>query len=120
MLESYGATRRELKFLITRKRRVELNAMTAPQFVSWLELQLDMHGAGKVVPAPELIERRAREALASRFLRERVGELEREALAAAAKSTLPDDLGPRVQQLLEQHPDLAWDDAVELALPRAS
>ena len=30
--------------------RVELNAMTTPQFLEWLELKMEQHGIGKVIP----------------------------------------------------------------------
>ena len=39
LLSEYGATRDEIDFLCHRHRRVELNAMTAPQFVEWIEAQ---------------------------------------------------------------------------------
>jgi hypothetical protein len=35
--------------------RVELNAMTADQFIDWLERKLDEQGIGKVVPDPETL-----------------------------------------------------------------
>lgn len=36
------------------KHRVELNAMSSPQFIAWLDEKMAAHGGGKVVP-PELV-----------------------------------------------------------------
>ena len=40
--------------------------MTSDQFVAWLEGKLEEHGAGKVVPGAEVLERHARRVLARR------------------------------------------------------
>ena len=50
-LKRNGATDREIDFLLEGERgfgqRVELNAMTSPQFVDFLVSKLAEHGAGK-------------------------------------------------------------------------
>jgi hypothetical protein len=106
-----GATEEELAFLAPNEggqgQRVELNAMTAPQFVAFLERKLTQYGAGKVVPDESvLVEHAAR-------------ILEREAaarwLATMPKETIPatpDGLADKVRTLLATVPAMAWDDAV--------
>ena len=87
-LEEYGATDEEIAFLFGAKRRVELNAMTSRQFLDWLEGKLEEHGAGKVVPPLEMLESKARSAIALRLVSDRIAEIEdaarREAAAADA------------------------------------
>src|SRR5829696_4215309 len=35
--------------------RVELNAMTTPQFIAWLDAKMKKHGHGKLIPPHEVI-----------------------------------------------------------------
>ena len=35
--------------------RVELNAMTTPQFIAWLDRKMAEHGDGKLIPPPEVL-----------------------------------------------------------------
>ena len=111
-LEEYGATDEEIAFLFSAKRRVELNAMTSRQFLDWLEGKLEEHGAGKVVPPLEMLESKARSAIALRLVSDRVAEIEDAARREAAAAELPDDLAERVGRVLDECPDLAWEDAV--------
>jgi hypothetical protein len=99
--------------------RVELNAMTADQFVAWLERKLTEHGVGKVVPAEDVLARAYRRARYSQDLEAAVEKLmeeqdreagDREAVAA------PRSLARKVTQLLGKRRELTWDEAVwELA-----
>ena len=58
--------------------RVELNAMTTPQFIAWLDGKMDEHGVGKLVPPAEVltaelnqrVEQKVRATLTERILRE--------------------------------------------------
>jgi hypothetical protein len=58
--------------------RVELNAMTTPQFIDWLDGKMKEHGNGKLVPPPDVIkadldkriEDKVRATLIERILRE--------------------------------------------------
>ena len=74
-LREYGLGEEEIDFLIRQGRRIELNAMTSDQFVAWLEGKLAEHGAGKVVPEVEVLERHARRVLARRLAADRVRSL---------------------------------------------
>lgn len=49
-LSRYGATEEEINYLLNDSRRVELNAMTSPEFVAFGERKLAAHGIEKIVP----------------------------------------------------------------------
>ena len=53
-LEINGANEEEIDFLLG-GRRVELNAMTSDQFVTFIEEKLEEHGVAKVIPDEELL-----------------------------------------------------------------
>jgi Topoisomerase 6 subunit A/Spo11, Toprim domain len=86
-------------------RRVELNAMTSPQFISFLERKLRKNNVKKIVPDQEL--------LAEAFVElERGRRLEK----AAEKLKIdmddfeaPKDLQRRVRKYLKEHQELRWD-----------
>jgi hypothetical protein len=101
--------------------RVELNAMTTPEFIEWLDDKMEAHGVGKLIPpsavlTADLDERLAakvRAAVTARILREaRADEQIAEALAAIAR---PDAAALRagIQQLFEDQPEAKWRDHVE-------
>jgi hypothetical protein len=35
--------------------RVELNAMTTPQLIEWLDAKMEAHGDGKLIPPQEVL-----------------------------------------------------------------
>jgi hypothetical protein len=115
-LRAYGATEDEIEFLCRRKRRVELNAMTSDRFVSWLEVRLRGHGAGKVVPDAATLEAKAREAIAARIVREHAAAVEAAAWTEAEAVALPSGLARRARAILAAHPELSWEEAVERAV----
>ncbi len=61
-LADSGATEEEQNFLVTKEtyngwtgQRVELNALTAPQFIKWLESKLRENGVEKIVPPAAVV-----------------------------------------------------------------
>jgi hypothetical protein len=100
-----GVTPAELAFL--RTKRVELNAMTAPQFVDFLERKLTEHGVAKVVPPVEMLQEHAQ-----RIIARREAEKLLAAMPKPSPAVLPTDLDERVRAMLRDHPELPWDDAV--------
>jgi hypothetical protein len=50
--------------------RVELNAMTSPEFIAWLDDKMEQHGEGKVIP-PDTILRDRLVSTAEEIVRER-------------------------------------------------
>jgi hypothetical protein len=115
-----GATTEEVTFMFADwekhpgcLRRVELNALTSPQFVQFLDDKLRQHGIEKVVPqADELAN------AYSLF----VGNAKVEAVIKKAVDNMdeddeeievPEDLEQQVRKYLEDHPTARWDEAVQ-------
>lgn len=77
--------------------RVELSAMTTPQFIEWLDQKMAKHGSGKLIPPPDVlteelaesIDRKVRTAIAERILREAGFEDQVAAAIAAIKTRTP-------------------------------
>ena len=109
-LERHGATSDEIRFL--RTRRVELNAMTSPQLVAFLETAFQRHGVEKLIPEPAVLDQHARYLLAQRYLADLVKQQSDDIAARAAGAKLPDDLDDRLHRLLAYRPELSWDAAI--------
>jgi hypothetical protein len=115
-LREYGLGDEEVEFLIGRGRRYELNAMNSDQFLAWIEGKLEKHGAGKVVPEDEVLERHARRVFARQAVAGGARPLIEAAEAKAAAAKLPADLRRRVSQRLKDKPVLSWEEALEEVL----
>ena len=99
--------------------RVELNAMTTPQLIAWLDEKMADHG--KLIPPTDVleqelaarIERKVRAAITERILRE--AELDGQVAAAVAKMKLPDGerLARDTAKLFKRKPDSEWRDHIE-------
>lgn len=124
-LRSQGATKEECNFLVRGRRgkswwgeRVELNAMSSPQFIEFVHSQLEAHGVEKLVPDEEVLaaaywQVRRRDALMKEIERRLAesqladsGDGDRQILAT------PDDLSERVRDLLDGT-KLNWISAVQ-------
>ena len=99
--------------------RVELNAMTTPQFIEWLDGKMAPYG--KLVPPLEVleaelaerIEQKVRAAVTERILREAGFENQvAEALAVIEKPN-GEALADGIKDLFEQEPDREWRDHIE-------
>ena len=112
-LRRHGATEVEIEFL--RTHRVELNAMTAPQFVEFLEKKLALH-AKKVIPDKAVIEAHARRLWEQQQAKERCKDILQTIHAEAQTAELPGDLVARVKKLLKKERMLSWDQAVAKVL----
>jgi hypothetical protein len=81
-LRRNGASEAEVEFL--KKRRVEINALTSPQLIAFLEKKFAEHDVEKVVPNEKLLEKLSRrilrneyrDRLVEKFLAERNKEIE--------------------------------------------
>jgi hypothetical protein len=107
-LRRHGATPEEIEFLQTQ--RVELNAMTASEFVAFLEGKLAEH-AQKVVPERAVIEAHARRVWEQLQAERRCKKILETIHAEAVTAGLPKDLVKRVEKLLKKEPALSWDQA---------
>ena len=102
-------------------RRVELNAMSTPAFIAWLDAKMTEHGAGKLVPpaavlAAELakrIEDNVRATLTERILRE--AGLDRRVAVAIRKIKKPTAaaLAKGIRQSFKQQLDREWRDHIK-------
>ena len=115
-----GASEAEIAFMfrdfgnLRSTRRVELNAMTSPQFVAFVERKLGANGITKVVPDDDVLEEMYTAVGNGHRLEAAIEELD-ELHAPDCKP--PKDLKKRVRKVLEKHPAMRWDAAVaEIAL----
>jgi hypothetical protein len=119
-LRTNGASEAEIAFMfrdfdrLRSTRRVELNAMTSPQFVAFVERKLRENGITKVVPDDDVLGEMYTAIGKGRRL-EAVIEERDELDAKDCKP--PNNLKQRVRKVLEKHPAMRWDAAVaEIAL----
>jgi hypothetical protein len=116
-LAEHGATNEEIRFLA--HRRVELNAMTAPVFVDFLERKLSKHRVRKVLPDAAIIERHARhvaeQVLAEKALLKMRAKLQQD----GAAMSLPDNLMQQIRTTLKRESDIPWDAAVARIVRKA-
>jgi hypothetical protein len=99
--------------------RVELNAMTTPQFIAWLDGKMARYS--KLIPpagvlAAELkerIEEKVRDAVTARILRE--ADVDGQVAAAVAAIETPDctALAAGIKRLFDATPDAQWRDHIE-------
>ena len=94
-------------------RRVELNALTSPQFVQFLDNKLRQHGIEKVVPqADELANAYSlfvRNAKVETVIKEAVDNMDDD----EEEIEVPEDLERQVRKYLEDHPTARRDEAVQ-------
>jgi hypothetical protein len=111
-----GATPEECAFLCSGEgrdfggQRVELNALTSPQLLAWLEAKLVAHGAGKFVPDTSTLEGAYRDA-ARAYATEESAARAHEGFDVT-RVDVPTDLSARVRAWLQSHEDAPWDQAI--------
>jgi DNA topoisomerase 6 subunit A-like protein len=115
-----GASEAEIAFMfqdfdrLRSTRRVELNAMTSPQFIAFLERKLRANGVAKIVPDRDLLSETYVAMQRGRRFAEAIDELVEEDEITHSRSTKPPkDLAARVHKYLKKHPEKRWDDAVD-------
>jgi hypothetical protein len=112
-LRENGATDEEIAILL--EERVEINALTSDALIEMIETKLEARGIEKVVPSSKL--------LADTYVAFHKSQ-KIEAAFERLKRDMPDDddvqapgdLDDLVRKLLDKHPHLRWDDAVQLVL----
>jgi hypothetical protein len=106
--------------------RVELNAMTTPEFIAWLDRKMAEHGEGKLIPPPEVLatelEQRlqaaAREVITERILRE--ADLEgqiRKALKSITRPTVA-ALKKGIAAMFGSQPKQEWRKHIEAVVAK--
>ncbi len=119
-LRRHGATQDEIDLLIQRTsgfrgfegERVELNAMTSDELVDFIERKFEEHGVSKIIPTDDVLEQHARRMLERHAVLRELDKLLPEIRKRVAETKLPEDLRARVEELLEDNPELPWDAAV--------
>jgi hypothetical protein len=114
-LRENGATDEEIQFMfhefdaLRSTRRVELNAMTSPQFVAFVERKLRENSVSKVVPSGELLAKVYTAVERGRRLEEAIKGLN---IVDAKSIEPPSNLEEHVRNLLQRQPTMRWYSAV--------
>jgi hypothetical protein len=113
-LAENGAKDAEVAILLGE--RVELNAMASDDLVAMIERKLKGYGLKKVIPDNDVLADAYRGFHRSKELREAFEEMESE--FEESKIKVPKTLNKQVRAVLEKHPDLRWDDAIQIVLDK--
>jgi hypothetical protein len=114
-LRRNGATAADIEFMLRdfdrlrSTRRVELNAMTSPQFVALVERKLREQGVTKVIPDDDLLSEVCLGIEKGRRLQEAVKRL---GVIDVKDFAVPNNLQERVRKVLNEHPAMRWDAAL--------
>jgi hypothetical protein len=115
-LRENGASQAEIDFMfadfdrLRSTRRVELNAMTSPQFVAFLERKLKEARVAKIIPTEDLLAEVYAGLERGRRLQEELDDLNEE--FDDEDFTAPKGLRRRVAGMLKKNPTLRWDAAL--------
>ncbi len=109
-LRNNDATDEEIALLLTE--RVEINAMGSAELVQFNEDKLEQNGICKVIPNRKLLEEAYREFDRGIQLKKVFEAAEKSLNASAAE--VPKDLEDKVREVLDDHDDLRWDQAVQV------
>ena len=114
-LRRNGASEEEIAFMfhdfdtLRSSRRVELNAMTSPQFIAFIERKLLANGIAKIVPDPALLAEMYAGLEKGRRLEKAIEDLDE---IDMADFKTPEDLQKRVREYLKEHRHERWDAAI--------
>jgi hypothetical protein len=92
--------------------RVELNALTGPSFLGWLEAKLAEEGVAKVIPGEETLREAYERAAVRARVNRRVREIVEEEFDEAPEVEVPDGLQGRVREALDEEPGRTWDGVI--------
>jgi hypothetical protein len=115
-LRTNGAGADEIAFMfrdfdtLRSTRRVELNAMTSPQFVAYVERKLKENGVAKVIPNRDLLTKVYTGLERGRRLKRAVEKLDKIDMRNVEP---PADIEQSVRKMLKKSPWMRWDAAVE-------
>jgi hypothetical protein len=103
--------------------RVELNAMTTPQFINWLDEKMAEFGSGKLIPPENVLEDtlaewtevKIRAEITARILRDAnfEGQVAAALVAAAIRAPSGATIARDIARLFGQRPDAEWRDHIE-------
>jgi hypothetical protein len=101
--------------------RIELNAMTTPQFIEWLDGKMAKAKLGKLIPPGEVLEaelkeriaKKIRAAVTERILREAKVDDQVKAAVDAIKTPSATTLAKGIKQLFKNKPERDWRSHIE-------
>jgi hypothetical protein len=101
--------------------RIELNAMTTPQFITWLDGKMAAHGVGKLVPPGDVIkdeleerlEAKLRDSIRERILREAGFENQVTKALDAIERPSSDELIDGIREYFKDNQEDEWRDHIE-------
>ena len=101
--------------------RVELNAMTTPDFIAWLDAKMAEHGNGKLIPPDDVLtgeleerlEENVRASVTERILREAGLEGLVASVLKAIERPSATKLKDRIRELFESDPEREWRDLIK-------
>jgi hypothetical protein len=105
------------------RNRVELNAMTTPQFIAWLDAKMTEQGDGKLIPPDDVLtgelekqlDEKVRDAVTERILREAGLEGQVAEVLETIERPSASDLKDRIRRLFQGTPEREWRDEIENA-----
>jgi hypothetical protein len=108
--------------------RVELNAMTTPQFIDWLDQKMAEQAVGKLIPPDDVLavqleerlEAKVRGTVRERILREAGFEEQVADALDAIERPSSADLKTDIEQQFEDNPESEWRDHVEMTADELS
>ena len=114
-LSEAGLSGAAIDFL--RSQRVELNAMTSPQLVEFVERKLKQHGIKKVIPDEDTLKETYKAFVKSDRLSEAFDEMKEKFDDDDNDDPIeaPKNLGAQVKKKMKEQPDITWYRAIELA-----
>ena len=86
--------------------------MTSRQLVDFIEARFAEHGVKKVIPDDDVIEAHARRIIKQRLVKQAIARISKELIEQAATVDLREDLREHIDVLLEENPELPWDEAL--------
>jgi hypothetical protein len=113
-LSENGATDAEIEILL--RERVEINALTSDALIDMIERKLKASGLKKVIPSESFLRETFQAFHDSQQLREIFEQAETEFESTVGKVTIPRGLREKVSKIIEKHPDLRWDDAIQIVI----
>ena len=107
--------------------RIELNAMTTPQFIEWLDRKMEPY-IGKLIPPDDVIagelekqlDAKVRDAVTERILREAGFEDQVAAALAPLERPSAAELRTGIKRLFKRNPKRAWRDHIEACADKAA
>lgn len=92
--------------------RVELNAFSSDDFISWIEEKLNEHGIQKVIPSDDVLEDAYRHAYRIAYINNEIAKLSEDSIGKSNDAGVPNDLADKIAEALENNSERPWDAVV--------